>query len=122
MARMARELRQAHEVVSSGANSIQVKTFRQGVERTITYDCTQPEPGLTGGNRCVRSVQGVAGWTPAVTRILNGPASASQTAVFTYTTNTAGQIVYVKTTVETSAKGGRSKGFAQRVACKTAST
>ena len=114
--RMTRELRQSHALVSHTDYVIEVKTWFAGQERQVRYDCSASEPGETGMNRCIREEVGSSASYPVISRILNGPSSGSPSPVFTYTTNPAGEIAYVKVAVEASTKGHLKQGFTHRAA------
>ena len=115
LGRMTRELRQSHSLVAYSAYSIEVKAWVGGQERQITYNCSAAQPGEAGLNRCLRTEVGSGASIPVISRILNGPAG-TPSPVFTYTTNAAGQVTYVKATVEAATKGNLRQGFTHRVA------
>jgi hypothetical protein len=110
---MTRQLRQTadmtdppHEVATGSTLDV---TLRDGLR--YSFECDQPHPTEAGYNRCVRFpvVGGVKQTTQGIVlidRVLNGPAGSGATnPIFSYETNLAGIVTYVRVHVLVPAKG-----------------
>jgi prepilin-type N-terminal cleavage/methylation domain-containing protein len=115
---MTRELRQAYSLVSNSSYSIEAHVWVNGADHDVTYDCTGNSAAGPTLGQCIRyeTTGGVKGpSTVVVDRIVNKQGSG-MTPVFTYKTNSAGNVTYASTHVEVPSKGPRKTGYKYRIA------
>lgn len=109
--RMTRELRQAYDMTSWGAYTMDVNVKANGVDKRVVYKCDEPHPTDTAFYRCVRyEILGNGSATPKETVIDR----VAKTTVFTYPTLKNGKPLYVTAKVEVPSKGDRPDGFKYR--------
>ena len=109
---MTRQLRETYDMTAppheAATSSTLDVTLRDGTR--YSFECDEPHPTETGYNRCVRFpvVGGVkqSQGMVLVDRVLNGPnGSGATNPIFTYETNPAGVVTYVRVAIQVPAKG-----------------
>jgi hypothetical protein len=115
---MTRQLREVYDMtdpphVAATSSTLDV-TLRDG--NRYSFECNQSHPTEAGYNRCVRFpvVGGVKQTNQGrvlIDRVLNGPAGSGATnPIFTYETNLAGIVTYVRVRILVPAKGDLKDG------------
>jgi hypothetical protein len=114
---MTRQLREAYDMtdpphVAATSSTLDV-TLRNGTR--YSFECDEPHPTEAGYNRCVRfPVVGGVKQTQGrvvIDRVLNGPAgSGAENPIFTYETNPAGIVTYIRVQIQVPAKGDLKDG------------